>query len=167
VAQAQSDSAKRIIPTGAVIDGIVTDTSLHPLADATVQIPEANVHVRHRGERPVSRLRCAVGLNTRSSCAAWDMNPQPWGCIWCAPDTSRVSVILEPAVTTIKAVKVTAASSSPKLAEFETRRLAGEGQFVTREPDRTAQHDRRGGPAGRHSWPERHSDSGCSRRETW
>lgn len=127
-ANAQRDAPRAI----GVIDGIVSDTGLRPLADVTVTIIGTNVTVvtganghfrlvampagayvllaRHVGfESTTARLQVADG------------------------DTLRVSLTLEPAVATLDTVTVAASSLTPKLADFYERRKRGAGQFLTQD----------------------------------
>lgn len=123
-AQAQSR------PLLGVIDGVVTDTGLVSLADATVLVlgsgikvvtnasgrfrflgmpaGEYIVMVRHLGFAPVS---AAVQVAER--------------------DTSRASFALERVSTMLDTVRVATKRVSFRLAEFEARRTQGEGQFMT------------------------------------
>ena len=116
--------------TTGTIDGIVTDTTLSPIAEASVSIPalklvvvtsangrfqilglrrgEYELVIRRLGYRPAS---------TRVSVSAGD--------------TARVAVTMRPSVANLDTMQVAARSLSPRMQEFEERRKAGEGQFMT------------------------------------
>jgi Carboxypeptidase regulatory-like domain len=123
-AGAQSDSAR------GVVDGVVTDTSLVPLADAVASIVGSGIQVvtgangrfqihglptgrhylliRRLGYQPAStELRIIEG------------------------DTVRASFALERIATALDTVVVAAKRRSARLAEFEARRSLGIGQFMT------------------------------------
>lgn len=113
-----------------IIEGAVTDTSLVPLAEATVSILGSN-------------LRVVTGANGRFRIS--DMSPgqviilvrrigfEPLSArvVVTTLDTARVSFALERATTTLGAVVVTARPLSMAMAEFEERRKFGVGQFMT------------------------------------
>jgi Carboxypeptidase regulatory-like domain len=112
------------------IDGVVSDTSLAPLADATITIVGTDIRVvtgangrfrlvavppgeymvlaRHIGYEPVTTKITVADL-----------------------DTLRISLTLEAAVTSLDTVKVATHNVSPRLAEFYERRKIGPGQFMT------------------------------------
>jgi hypothetical protein len=112
------------------IDGLVTDTTLAPLADATVSILGSSIKVvtgrngrfrilslpagqyilvvRHLGNAPVSTaLQVAGG------------------------DTLHMSFALERIVTALDTVVVATKHYSMRMAEFEQRRRSGFGEFMT------------------------------------
>jgi hypothetical protein len=117
-------------PARGVVDGVVTDTSLVPLADAVASIVGSGIQVvtgangrfrilglssgqhyiliRRLGYQPVTtELRTEEG------------------------DTVRASFALERLATALDTVLVATKRPSPRMAEFEARRVLGVGQFMT------------------------------------
>jgi hypothetical protein len=130
LAPAQARGARSTSP--GTIDGVVSDTSLAPLADATITIVGTDIRVvtsangRFRlvavptGEYVL--LVRHIGFEaTTSKITVADA------------DTLRVSFALEAAVASLDPVKIAAQNTSPKLAEFHARRKVGPGQFMTQE----------------------------------
>jgi hypothetical protein len=128
VAQAGAESIRA---TG-VVDGVVTDTSLTPVADATVSVVGMELRVvtgangRFRvlsvpaGDYVLLVRRIGYEATTAKITVA-------------ARDTLRLSFALQPAVATLDTVNVAARSVSPRLAEFYERRKVGPGQFMTQD----------------------------------
>jgi hypothetical protein len=118
--------------TPAVIDGIVTDTSLVALADATVSILG-------------SRVRVATGASGRFRILG--LSPGEYilvvNRIGYAPvsasarvtdrDTLRLSFAMSRAVAVLDTVVVATKPYTTRMAEFEERRKVGFGQFMTQE----------------------------------
>jgi hypothetical protein len=116
------------------VDGVVSDTALAPLDNATVSILGSD-------------LRVVTGANGR-----FRLTQLPSGSYIvfvrrlgfklvsatvqiAAADTLRISFTLQPAATTLDATIITARYESPRMAEFEERREFAEkfggGQFMT------------------------------------
>lgn len=115
-----------------VIDGVVTDTALRPVAFAEVVVVRTEIKlqtnalgkfrftevpagdylliVRRIGYRPVSSI-IRVG----------------------ATDTLRLSFNMEPATQTLDAVTIVEERRSMRMIEFEQRRRQGWGYFITQE----------------------------------
>lgn len=114
------------------IDGVVSDTALAPLVDATVTIVGTAIRVvtgtngRFRlspvpsGEHMLLVRRIGFEATTARISVA-------------EHDTLRLSFALLPAVATLDTVAVAARSLSPRLAEFYERRKIGPGQFLTQD----------------------------------
>lgn len=111
------------------IDGSVTDTSLVPLADANAWILGSQIEV---ATGPNGRFRITgltagryllfvrrIGYTPTSSAVELS-----------GGDTVRVWLALQRATPTLDSVRVVAASMPTRLAEFEARRKAGDGQFM-------------------------------------
>jgi hypothetical protein len=115
-----------------VIDGIVSDTGLHPLTGVTVTIVGTNVRVVTGSNGRFRLVTLPAGpyvllvrhIGYESTTARVQVAND---------DTLRVSFALEPAVTTLDTVTVAAQSLTPKLADFYERRKRGGGQFLTQE----------------------------------
>jgi hypothetical protein len=118
------------VSRGGVIDGVVTDTSLVPLGDATVSFLGSNVRV-------------VTGANGRFRVR--DMNPGAYVLLvrrigfeaaslrveLSAGDTARPSFALQRAATTLDTVAIKAQRLTPAMQEFEARRKLGFGHFIT------------------------------------
>jgi hypothetical protein len=117
-------------PTPGVIDGVVSDTGLAPLADVTVTIvgTELRVVTAANGRFRIASVRAGdymllvrrVGFEATTARVTVAEH-----------DTLRLSFALEPAVTSLDTVAVAARSVSPRLQEFYDRRKVGPGQFLT------------------------------------
>jgi carboxypeptidase family protein len=130
LAPAQARGARSTSP--GTVDGVVSDTSLAPLADATITIVGTDIRVV-TGANGRFRLVAVpageyvllvrhIGFEaTTSKITVADA------------DTLRVSFALETAVASLDPVKIAAQNMSPKLAEFYARRKVGPGQFMTQE----------------------------------
>jgi CarboxypepD_reg-like domain len=115
-----------------VIDGVVADTGLRPLADVTVTIVGTAIRVvtgtngRFRlvtvPAGPYVLLVRRIGFESATARVQVD-----------GDDTLRVSFALEPAVTSLDTVTVASRSLTPKLADFYERRKHGVGQFLTQD----------------------------------
>jgi hypothetical protein len=115
-----------------VIDGLVTDTSLVPLRGARVSVLRTSLEV---GTGPNGRFRIVdvpsgqyiiivrrVGFRPSSQVLQVD-----------ASDTLRISYTLSEAPTELAPVTVTTQRQSPRMMEFEARRKAGLGEFMTED----------------------------------
>ena len=118
-------------PARGVIDGVVTDTNLVSLADATVSILGSTFKVVTANgkftilEVPAGRYILMVrrlGFAPVSSAVQVD-----------AGETLRASFALERLVTSLDTVKVAGKKLGWRMTEFEDRRKAGFGHFLTRD----------------------------------
>jgi hypothetical protein len=128
------DLAAQSKPRGAAgqIDGVISDTSLAPLADATVTIVGSDIRVvtgpnGHfrlvdvpAGQYVLLARRIGYEATTTQITVA-------------DRDTLRIAISLELAVASLDTVKVATHNVSPRLAEFYERRKIGPGQFRTQD----------------------------------
>ncbi len=133
VADAQQPAVVRAGQRGTV-DGVVSDTALVPLGDATISLLGSDVRVVTAANGRFKLTQLPTGnyvvfvrrLGYRLVSATIQV---------AEADTLRVSFALEPAAQTLTASIITARSESPRLAEFEERRefaaKFGGGQFMT------------------------------------
>lgn len=117
-------------PPRGTLDGIVTDTSLTPLANATVSLLGSRIHTitgdngRFRiialpaGEHILVVQR--IGYAPLSAVIQVD-----------TADTLRASYALQPIVRPLDTMVVTAAAYAMRMAGFEERRTVGFGHFLT------------------------------------
>src|SRR5262249_37892064 len=118
--------------TPGVIDGIVSDTALAPLADVTVTIvgtelrvvTGANWRFRIASVRPGDYVLLLRRIGFEATTERINIGDH---------DTLRLSFALLPAVATLDTVAISARSVSPRLAEFYERRKVGPGQFLTQD----------------------------------
>ncbi len=115
-----------------VIDGVVTDTSLVPIAGASVTVVGSRVGARtdaagHFRLRELVAGRHVLIIQRLGYVAASEILDVVAG------DTTRPSILLAPVVHTLGPVSVEAPAMSMKMQEFDLRRKAGEGQFMTQE----------------------------------
>jgi len=111
------------------LDGIVVDTALHGVGDATVIMLGTNIRVvtGENGRFHIRRIPRGRYLVT-----AQRLGYQPVSAaIDVGTDTLRLTFTLEPATRTLDVVRVSATSQLARLAGFESRRLSGFGQFLT------------------------------------
>lgn len=112
------------------IDGVVADTGLHPLADATVSILGTEIRVATGANGRFRITGVPAGdytmLTRRIGFEATTARVQI-----AEAETLRVAFSLEPVVAHLSPVTVKAAGLSPKMAEFFARRELGEGQYLT------------------------------------
>jgi hypothetical protein len=131
VAAAQADSA-RAKPRAGTIDGVVSDTGLVPLAEATVSILGSEMRVVTGTNGRFRMIRIPPGqyivLVRRLGFEPTSANVQV-----AAAETLRVSFSLERVVATLDTVRVATEHVSPRMAEFDARRKLGEGQFMTQD----------------------------------
>jgi hypothetical protein len=129
LAQQPASPTKRAAAPGTV-DGLVTDTTLVPLAGATISIVGANIQVATGANGRFRILQVPSGeytvvvrrLGFAPVWATLQMNEA---------DTLRLSFALERVASELDTVKVTGKRSSLRMAEFEERRKLGFGQFMT------------------------------------
>lgn len=128
----QSAGPVRVPPTG-VIDGIVTDTNLVALADATVSILGSEIHVT-TGDNGRFRI---LGLHAGS----YVLTVHHIGYVPVAVamgvaerDTLRPSLALQRITRVLDTMVVTERSLTQRLKEFDDRRRLGlGGHFITAE----------------------------------
>jgi hypothetical protein len=119
-------------PAAGQIDGVISDTSLAPIADATITIVGTDIRVvtgangRFRlVDVPAGRyvlLARRIGYEaTTTPILVADL------------DTLRISIALEQVVASLDTVRVATHNVSPRLAEFYDRRKVGPGQFRTQD----------------------------------
>jgi hypothetical protein len=131
VAGAQGGVAQRAqgAPPLGVVDGIVTDTSLVPLGDATVTflgstikvVTGANGRFRVRDLNPGTLFLIVKRIGYMPATLSVEVT---------AGDTVRPSFALERSATVLDTVAVNAQRLSPAMVEFEARRKAGLGHFI-------------------------------------
>ena len=121
---AQSD------PRLAVIDGVVTDSALVPLGDATISLLASSVRVvtGANGRFRVRDLKAGsyIVIVRRIGFEAASLSLQ-----LTAGDTARPSVALLRASTKLDTVAIRGQRSTPAMQEFEERRKLGFGHFIT------------------------------------
>ena len=122
--------AQAATPPG-VIDGVVTDTGLVPLAGATVSILGSAVRVATRENGRFRILRLPVG---RYIVVAHHLGYVPVSAVMQVVDgdTLRTSFALERIMVALDTVVVVAKRYSMRMGEFEARRAFGVGHFLTR-----------------------------------
>lgn len=127
---AQGDSARAKPRLVGIIDGFVSDSALAPLDKVTVSFVGAETQVVTGAngkfrflEVPAGRYRIlARRIGSEPVIAEVEVTPG---------QVTRPALMLEPAVTVLNAVRVETKTLSPKLMDFDRRRRAGEGQFLT------------------------------------
>jgi hypothetical protein len=128
-AAAQSVSSQSQ-PRPAVIDGVVTDSALAPLGDATVSLLGSSVKLvtGPNGRFQVRDVRpgAFILLVRRIGYEAASLRLQ-----LASGDTLRPSVALQRASTKLEKVEISGQRLTPAMQEFEARRKLGEGQFMT------------------------------------
>jgi len=123
-------SAQMATVSGA-IDGVVSDTSLAPIADAVASIIGTQIQVVTGANGRFRILALAPG---RHLLLVRRLGFEPISTeLRIAPgDTLRLSFLLERMVTTLDTVRVAAKPQvTMRMAEFEERRALGIGQFMT------------------------------------
>lgn len=128
-AGAQPALARAAAATGTV-DGVVTDTNLVSLADASVSIEGSSIHVATGANGRFRLVQVPAGdyvlvvrrLGYVPVTTALRVN---------GADTLRLSFALERVTTALDTVMVKEKRTSMKMAEFEQRRKAGFGHFMT------------------------------------
>jgi hypothetical protein len=115
-----------------VIDGVVTDSTLAPLGDATVSFLGSTVRVvtgpngrfRVRDMRPAAYILIVRRIGFEVASLSVQVAPG---------DTVRPSFALQRSATRLDTVKVKAQQLTPAMQEFEARRKLGFGQFMTQK----------------------------------
>ena len=127
---ATRDSVRQA-PLG-VIDGLVTDTNLVPLAGTEVTVLRSQVKVRTRENGRFRVLGTPAGayllivrrVGYRPLTDLVEVMPS---------DTLRLTYALERVSPTLDTVVVTARQMSPRRREFDARRRLGMGEFMTQD----------------------------------
>lgn len=122
------------------VDGLVTDTSLVPLADAEVTILRTALKVR---TGPNGRFRITQMPSGEYLIIVRHLGFHPTSTVVAVPgnDTLRESFLLQRLPPGLDTVRVVTERRSFRMMEFEDRRKLGEGQFLTE-----TQIDQHGGP---------------------
>ena len=128
-ASAGQAGAQEITRPG-VIDGVVTDSTLAPLGDATVSLlgsairvaTGANGRFRVRDLRPATYILIVRRIGYGAASLSVELSPG---------DTARPSFLLQRAATRLDTVTVKGQQLTPAMQEFESRRKLGFGQFMT------------------------------------
>jgi hypothetical protein len=115
-----------------IIDGVVTDTNLVPLAGAQVAILRTelklltgpNGRFRFVGVPSGGYILVVRRLGFRPASHVVDVQP---------PDTIRLAYMLERAVVGLDTVVIAARRQSLRMQQFEDRRKAGFGEFLSEE----------------------------------
>lgn len=129
-ARGQTNAAR---PASAgIIDGVVSDTGLAPLSDATVTIVGTDIRVVTGADGRFRVVSVPAGQYVMLV-RRIGYEPATAHVAVAGLDTLRVAIALEPAVTTLDRVTVAAPAVSPRLSEFYERRKVGLGQFLTQE----------------------------------
>ena len=119
-------------PSVGVVDGIVTNVDLIPLPQATIAILGSPVHVAtgDNGRFRIFSLPAGryIFVVHRLGYVAYSTTVEV-----AANDTMRPSFTLEPVTTSLDTVVIKATPRVQRLAEFDSRRRAGQGKFITAE----------------------------------
>jgi hypothetical protein len=117
-------------PRLAVVDGVVTDSALVPLSDATISVLGSQVRVvtGSNGRFRVRDLKAGayILLVRHIGYEAVSVRLQ-----LTSADTARPSVTLQRASTTLEPVAINGQRLTPAMQEFEERRKLGFGHFIT------------------------------------
>lgn len=126
---AQRDSTPTQRATG-TIDGFVGDSALNPLLSAEVKILSTNVRVN---TGPNGRFRIARVPAGRYVVVVRRAGYSPTSAVIDVPasDTLRLAYELRRSTTTLAPAVITAAATSRRNMEFEQRRSAGVGEFMS------------------------------------
>ena len=119
-------------PTLGLIDGIVTDTSLVPVAgaDSSIQRTGIRVATTDNGRFRITAVPAGEYLLTIRKVG---YEPVVRSIEVGTIDTLRLSITLERAQASLDTVVVRGKSQSPRMAAFDRRRELGRGQFLTQE----------------------------------
>jgi len=113
-----------------MIDGVVTDTNLVALASATISILGSDVHVA-TGANGRFRIVGLRGGNYILAVHHVGYVPVAVAMTVAERDTLRPSFTMRKITTALDTMIVTARSVTRRLSEFEDRRRAGVGYFIT------------------------------------
>lgn len=127
-ARAQPELSRRL----GVIDGVVTDTTLRPLALAEVVVFRTDIRLETNAEGRFRFVDVPAGqyliivrrVGYRPVSAVVQVGPE---------ETLRLAYTMEPVVAELESVVVTETSVSLRMLEFEKRRREGQGFFITEE----------------------------------
>jgi hypothetical protein len=131
-------AAAQSVPRTGVIDGVVTDSALLPLGDATVSFIGSNVRVvtgangrfRVRDMNPGAYVMIVRRIGFEATSLRMEVSPR---------DTARPALVLQRTATTLNTVAIRAQRLTSAMQEFEARRELGFGHFITQ-----AEIDKRG-----------------------
>ena len=114
------------------IDGIVADSNLVPIHAAFVSVLGTNIRV---GTGPNGRFRITKVPAGQYLVIVKRVGYHPTSSVVDVPaaDTARLAYTLNQLSQTLEGVVVTEKSLSVRMMEFEQRRKAGTGQFMTQE----------------------------------
>ena len=117
---------------GAVIDGVVSDTSLAPLDGVTASLAATEVRVTTgaSGRFQITGVRAG---NHILALRRFGYAPVLSSVTVADGDTLRLSFVLQPLATTLAPTVVTGERTSIKMREFDARRHGGFGRFLTEE----------------------------------
>ena len=115
-----------------VLDGVVTDSTLAPIADATASILGSSVHVTTGSNGRFRIVSLAPGQYILAIHRLGYIASSTSIVIGGA-DTLRLSFTLAPITRVLDTVPVHATRVVARLAEFEERRHFGQGRFMTQE----------------------------------
>ena len=132
--RAAQDAQKKPAPAAgmAVIDGTVTDTLLRPLGSADVSVVGVGARVVTSENGRFRFLQVPAG---QYLLVVRRIGYAPTSGIIDVPstDTLRLAYTLARATTTLDTVRIKETRISMRMKEFDERRLAGVGQFITQE----------------------------------
>lgn len=116
----------------AVIDGVVSDTSLRPIAMAEVAVLRTDIKLQTNAN---GRFRFVDVPAGQYLIIVRRIGFRPISAIIevARGDTLRLSYTMEPALQTLDRVVVTEERRSLKMLEFEERRRQGQGFYLTQE----------------------------------
>jgi hypothetical protein len=117
-------------PAVGAIDGVVTDTNLVSLGDATASILGSNIQVV-TGANGRFRIYAIPAGQYILVVRRLGYEPSSIAVQVAGGDTLRMSFTLERIATTLDTVMIAEKRYSMRMAEFEGRRRAGFGQFMT------------------------------------
>ena len=125
------DTTRSLRPVG-TIDGIVSDSNLVPIHAAFVSVLGTNIRV---GTGPNGRFRITKVPAGQYLIIVKRVGYHPTSAVVEVPagDTARLAYTLNELSQALDAVVVTEKSLSVRMLEFEMRRKAGSGQFMTQE----------------------------------
>jgi hypothetical protein len=117
-------------PASAGIDGVVTDTSLAPIPGASVSLLGSRIHVV-TGEN--GRFRIVALPAGQHVVVVHRLGHVPVSAVLqlADGDTARPSLMLRPIVRALDTMVVSERAYTARMSEFEERRKAGYGHFLT------------------------------------
>ncbi len=125
-----ADAGAQTRPAGGFIEGVVTDTSLAPLAEATVSMLGSSVHVV-TGANGKFRISDIAPGQVIVLVRRVGFEPLSARVLVTTLDTARMSFAMERATTTLGTVVIAGKRLSMAMTEFEEHRKLGVGQFMT------------------------------------